>query len=289
MPPSSTDFAPPPAPSPMHSYQSARMLPSPTSINFPSGSGLPSIASPAPSLQTSVQTTHLQELQHQVSVKTLALQTLQKEYDNLLQRLNRQHTKCAALERKFEVSDVEINTLTNDKEDLEARNASLEAQIEELQQSRDDARREVHANSAQYMKILEMASRLQAQSSEDKRKWAKEKAELEAAVEAAGKGVVSDIERPRPTAARLEEIISPSPGPSSNAAAWHADPLCRPEPQIIAALRVEVAQLRSRTHSLEEAVRSMRDEGSKMAEVARMIADAGSKMGESARKAFGER
>jgi chromosome segregation ATPase len=121
---------------------------------------------------------HLQDLQHQVSVKTLALQTLQREYDNLLQKLERMRTKCATLERKFEVSDTEINNLTDEKERLEKQVETLEKLLEEAQNARDEARSTSSEQASQYMKIMEMAGQLQAQAAEDRKKWEMERASM---------------------------------------------------------------------------------------------------------------
>ena len=171
-----------PPPSPLQAPYSMRMLPSPSSLSFPTAPPtLPSISSPAASyhIGTSAHTAHLQDLQHQISIKTLAHQTLKGEYDSLIQKLERQRTKCATLEKKFEVTDTEINSLTDEKERLQAQVGTLETQVEDFQHARENERREHSANGTQYMKILEMASRLQEQGAAEKRKWTNEKAELE--------------------------------------------------------------------------------------------------------------
>ena len=124
-------------------------------------------------------TAHLQDLQRQISIKTLAYQTLQREYDSLIQKLERQRTKCATLEKKFEVSDTEINSLTDEKDRLQIQVSALETQVEELQREREDERREHAAIRMQYMKIVEMASRLEERGAAEERKWTSEKQELE--------------------------------------------------------------------------------------------------------------
>ena len=154
------------------------MLPSPTSLNLPVPPGLSAIPSPSTFPLSAAHATHLQELQHQVSVKTLTLQTLQREYDNLLQKLERMRTKCATLEKKFEVSDAEINSLTDERERLEKQVESLEKQLEDAQNARDEARSSSAEQAAQYMKIMEMAGRLQAQASDDRRRWETEREKL---------------------------------------------------------------------------------------------------------------
>ena len=48
---------------------------------------------------------------------------------------------------------------------------ALEEQVEELSKSRDDANKQSTANGAQYMQIMAMSSRLQAQGAADAKKW----------------------------------------------------------------------------------------------------------------------
>lgn len=130
-------------------------------------------------LPQSAQTAHLQDLQHQISTKTLALQTLQREHDNLLAAFSRSQVRCATLEKKFQVSDTEINTLTEERLKLSSQIEAFETQVEELIVSREEARKQSVANGGQYMKIMAMASKLEAQSRADKTKWTSEKEEWE--------------------------------------------------------------------------------------------------------------
>jgi len=254
------------------------------SLNFPISSTLPSTTSPNTPLHTSTHTAHLQDLQHQVSVKTLAFQTLQREYDSLLQKLERQRVKCAALEKKFEVSDVEINNLTDEKERLQTQVTALGTQVEELQRSRDEARRELVANGAQYMKIMEMASRLQAQGAEDKRRWAAEKEKLEGRVK-----VLEGTQRILPACTTAKGVaLSPSSpaaqsatplatGAFRNTATKETEPLggaVSMEAVLLvdaaaatAALRNEVARLQRRNMSLEAAFKALREESRLIQEV----------------------
>lgn len=177
--------------SPTQASQAARTLPSPSSINIHS----PSILGSAPaSGPTSAQTVHLQDLQHQVSVKTLALQTLQKEYDSLLQKLERQRVKSGTLEKKFEVSDAEINSLTDEREKLTDQVQFLGKQIEELQNTRDETRRMGTESASQYTKIVEMADQLQSRSVEDKKAWDKERQLLLSRLQAFGQGRAELVE-----------------------------------------------------------------------------------------------
>ena len=116
-------------------------------------------------------TAHLQDLQHQLSTKSLAHQILQGEHEKLLAAYSRSQTRCAALDKKSAVSDAEINDLTEDHVRLQTSVETLEQQVEELQQARDEAHKQSAANGTQYMQIMAMSSRLQAQGAADQKKW----------------------------------------------------------------------------------------------------------------------
>ncbi|GME38409.1 SPX domain-containing protein [Neofusicoccum parvum] len=282
------------------------MLPSPTSLNIPPPSTIHSLASPSllpqPSSSSAAHTAHLQDLQHQISLKTLALQTLRQEYDALLSKLDRQRTKCSALEKKFEVSDVEINSLTTEKEELEAKVAALEQQVDELREQRDDARRREVRTGEQYRSIVEMASRLQGIAAEEKRAWAQEREGLLKALGWDDGGGGEGGQKPSTQESNVSSTARP---PAPDLAMSGLDgarslldakiPDRHPEQasaaatsQVIAALRVEVAQLRSRTQSLEAAIRSIRDQGTAIEEASQAAAEAGKRMREAAREAIGE-
>ena len=171
-----------PLSSPIRAAHGSAFLPSPSGSSGFTAPTLPPILSPSVTNQNPAHSAHLQDLQHQVSVKTLAYTTLQREYDSLLQKLERQRTKCSTLEKKFEVSDAEINTLTDERDKLLIQIGDLESQLEDLVRARDRARKEVVVNGAQYMRIVEMASKLQAQSAREKSKWDREKKDLEARI-----------------------------------------------------------------------------------------------------------
>lgn len=279
-----------PPQSPMQAPQSSRstMLPSPSSINFPNVSNLPPISPPSTGLQTSAQAAHLQDLQHQVSIKTLAFQTLQREYDSLLQKLERQRTKCATLEKKFEVSDVEINSLTDEKEKLQCQVAALESQVEDLQQSRDEARRQLVANGAQYMRIMEMANRLQAQGADDKKRWEAERSELEQRIKVLEEAMVTGqagIERPGAAASTSDASSHP---PIAMAHNPHLSPSTSSSTtETINVLRTEIGRLRTRTQTLEAALQAMKEESVSIQAAARQLVESGGKIEKAAQGTIG--
>jgi hypothetical protein len=155
--------------SPMGLGPSSRMLPSPSSLHT-----APSIVSVqanySPSSQ-SAHNTHLQDLQHQISTKSLALTTLQREHDQLLAAYSRMQIRCQTLDKKSQVSDHEINTLTEEKIRLQSQVEAFETQVEELVKARDEAQKQTTANGAQYMRIMAMSSKLQAQGSEEAKQY----------------------------------------------------------------------------------------------------------------------
>ncbi|KAF2823422.1 hypothetical protein CC86DRAFT_67297 [Ophiobolus disseminans] len=274
--PSGSAFMPPQ--SPMQAPQPLRsaILPSPSALNFPNAPTLPSLSPPSAAGHTSAQSAHLQDLQHQISVKTLAFQTLQREYDSLLQKLERQRTKCATLEKKFEVSDVEINGLTDEKEKMQVQVMALEGQVEELQSSRDEARRQLVANGAQYMRIMEMANKLQAQGADDKKKWEAERCELEQRIRILEEAMVTGTEQ---NSSGAETRPGESPDVSSPVVLPHN--LATPSAsqfETINVLRAEVGRLRSRTHTLEAALQTMRRESISIQAAARQLVESGGRL-----------
>lgn len=251
---------------------------------------------PITSAHASAHSTILQDLQHQVTVKTLEFRTLQREYEALLQKLERQKTKCATLEKKFEVSDVEINSLTEEKEKLQTQVVNMEGQVEELQQSRDEARRQLIANGAQYMRIMEMANRLQSQGAEDKKKWEAEKRELEQRIRVLEEAMVtggsddqnhtqiSGLQQQHQTNISLfpRPIGSLLPNNNNYAAISFSS-----QAETISVLRGEVGRLRARTQTLESAVRTMQRESISIQTAARQLVDSSDRVKDTAQSIIG--
>ncbi|KAJ8610989.1 hypothetical protein MRB53_038202 [Persea americana] len=159
---------------------------------------------------------YLQEMQHQVSMKTIALRTLNREHEHLLKKLERQQTKCVALERKFEVSDVELNAAVDEKERQQAQILELEAQVTALQKSREELRSASAADGGQYLRIMELCGKIQEKSAEEKRKWMAEKASLEQRLESLTKSKdrVSHAEEAASDAqVRTEQDVTNAAGP----------------------------------------------------------------------------
>jgi chromosome segregation ATPase len=135
---------------------------------------------PSPGLSTPpALAAHLQDLQHQISTKTLALQTLQREYESLLAAFSRQQARYSTLDKKTKVSDIEIKTLTEEKIRLQSQVDALESQVEDLIKGKEESHQQSVASGAQYMQIMAMSSRLQAQGASDSRRWKAEKEKWE--------------------------------------------------------------------------------------------------------------
>ena len=173
-----------------HRKLSGFSLPSPSSLESPmpptplNNPTLIGASSPPPRTSGSGQPDpahklHLQDLQHELSKKSLALMTLKTEHETLLSAYSRQQTRCITLDKKSKVSDNEINTLTEEKLRLQDQVESLESQVEELLRARDDAQKRNVADSQQYMQIMAMSSKLQAQSAEETRRWKAEREKWE--------------------------------------------------------------------------------------------------------------
>ncbi|EMC94488.1 hypothetical protein BAUCODRAFT_35707 [Baudoinia panamericana UAMH 10762] len=246
--------------SPGQAGQQLRPLPSPSSLVYP-----PSVAaslpaptvhpgSPAPSYPpsasvhtastSSATSAHIADLQHQVTLKSLALQTLQSEYSSLLQKLQREKVKSQTIEKKTNVSEQEVNDLTGKNEDLSEQVKSLEMQLYESDRKRDVERAETVKEKEQWGRMLDMGSRLQAKLARERQALADECLSLKRRL------------------AILEAGHSPQAGGSDNGlqnAHNEADTLVRRDSSD---LRREVVRLSDKvtmlTRALQEAQRSSR-------------------------------
>ena len=123
--------------------------------------------------------THTATLQHEVSVKAYALQTLQQEHDKLLAALLRSQTRSRALEEKQVVADNEVNVLSEDRNRLMDRIAELEKEVSEVSEARDEYRNAGVKEGKQYVEIVRMASRLELMAAEERKMMAADLAEKE--------------------------------------------------------------------------------------------------------------
>jgi hypothetical protein len=233
---------------------SGRLLPSPSSVH-----NAPSLASVqaaySPNSNQSAHSTHLQDLQHQISTKSLALTTLQREHDQLLAAYSRMQIRCQTLDKKSQVSDHEINTLTDEKIRLQSQVDAFEVQVEELVKARDEAQKQTTANGAQYMRIMSMSSKLQFQGAEeakrykqDREAWERDREGLERRIEELE---VKDSSLTIPGGAKPDHRTSSSP----------EDILASASLDI---LRGEIVRLRQSLLSTERMIGELRQESEKM-------------------------
>jgi hypothetical protein len=245
------------SPPPMGMGASGRVLPSPASLHtaptLPSAQG-----SYSPKSSHSAHTTHLQDLQHQISTKSLALTTLQREHDQLLAAYSRMQIRCQTLDKKSQVSDHEINTLTEEKIRLQSQVEAFEVQVEELVKARDEAQKQTTANGAQYMRIMAMSSKLQVQGAEeakrykmDREAWERDREGLERRIE--------DLEAGRsnaPNAGERNVDVRPPVDPDDILASASLD-----------VLRHEVMRLRQSLLNMEQMFQGLRQETESMGNV----------------------
>ncbi|KAI7461288.1 hypothetical protein KC357_g8766 [Hortaea werneckii] len=232
--PAPTDTAPPSAyprqGSPYSSGRGPRGLPSPSSLAYAPSLAPPtaqSATSPIPSYEqplsihtasaNSATSAHIADLQHQVTLKSLSLQTLQSEYASLLQKLQRERVKSQAIEKKTSVADNEVNELTGRNEELLEQVKTLEGRVEELERKREQERSDATREKEQWGRMLEMGTRLQARHAEDRQKLIDEREELRSRVAAlqgsqtdkvradgSGPSIVPSIEPPQAHGASKE-------------------------------------------------------------------------------------
>ena len=190
------------------------------------------------------------DLQHQISTKSLALQTLQREHDQLLAAFSRSQIRCSTLDKKSQVSDHEINTLTEEKLRLQQQVEALESQVEDLVIARDDAQRQATVNSAQWQQIMTMSSQLEVKGVDESKKyrahreaWDRDRAGLQQRIQ--------HLETGRSDLLNTAEASSVSQS-SSN----HDDVLTSANLDV---LRKEIVRLRNSCAEMETALRNIRE------------------------------
>ncbi|MCJ1420062.1 hypothetical protein MMC32_006419 [Xylographa parallela] len=259
--------------SPMQAPASIRPLPSPSSLNFPSSQILPPL-SPSFMGSKSPHTAHLQELQHQLSTKSLAHQILQGEHDKLLAAYSRSQTRCATLDKKSQVSDNEINNLMEDRIRLQAQVDAFEVQVDELQQSKDEAQKQSVASGSQYMQIMGMSSRLQAQAAADLKKWKsdrddwqKEKEFLLNKVTIMETDAQGSTVPPAPTPPNFTSSKQAPRGATVEATKTNVDPGDVLMSSSVEVLRAEILKLREGSREAETSLQSWRTDSLHLEEI----------------------
>lgn len=116
-----------------------------------------------------------QDLRQLLDTKTLACENLQREYQHLLSAFSRSQSRIAGLDQSFSASKSEINDLADERIRLKAHIETLEAKLRALQRLRDDTHTQSITEGAQYMKIMAMSSKLEAQCASDSLKFKAER------------------------------------------------------------------------------------------------------------------
>jgi hypothetical protein len=167
---------PPPSPSSMAATSHRASLSSHTVQPGRSSTTAPSIHTASGSTAASQ---HIADLQHQITLKSLSLQTLQSEHTSLLQKFQKDRLKSQTFEKKTVAADQEVNELTMRNEELTEQVKLLGTQLEECEKKREAERSDAVREKEQWGRMLEMSGRLQAKSADDRQKLAQEKNDLQ--------------------------------------------------------------------------------------------------------------
>ncbi|TAQ85893.1 hypothetical protein B7494_g5786 [Chlorociboria aeruginascens] len=310
---------PPPAPTRQLPSPPGRSLPSPSSISFPSPTSSYGISSqainlpPPSSLHQSVNThlppitpghpsetalqTHSAALQHEVSVQKIAYSTLQGEHDKLLAALSRSQTRASALEKKFSVSDNEINTLTEEKNSLQAKVLDLERDVSELVKDRDEYRQAAVQEGAQYVEIVKKATQLEKVALEEKLSWNKLKADMERRiaslrVRTGVKDMLPVEDGDSPARNTEDPNDAKSPHDHSNEVKIEIIERMTSHPELQEStkeLKEEIQRLRNRCGVVEAALRAVHEESRSMESIVEALSSAGKSIIERSDAALEER
>ncbi|KAM3068787.1 hypothetical protein ACMFMG_010958 [Clarireedia jacksonii] len=295
---------PPSAPNRQLPSPPGRSFPSPTSVHFSSPSGstflgpagshpqpfpihapgnvLPPITS-GQSTDSALQA-HTAALQHEVSIQKIAFSSLQGEHDKLLAAFSRSQSRASALEKKHQVSDGEIFSLTEEKTRLQAQVQELEVDVEELAKSRDEYRQAAVKEGAQYVEIVRMASQLEEKTGEERKSWNRLKLEMEQRIAELSAGHNTHTKLPTTTASSspIAGDADPNEAPSSDS--MDPDPTNaittmnthdKTRDEQADRLKAEIERLRKRCEEVEGALRAVRDESRSMENIVEALSKAG--------------
>lgn len=265
-------------------------LPPPSSIHqLPGSSYLPPIGNssrPSTASDSALQA-HSAALQHEVSVQKIALSSLQGEHDKLLAAYSRSQTRASALEKKHNVSDAEIISLTEEKLRLQAQVLELEKDVEDLSKSRDECRQAAVQEGAQYVKIVRKASQLEEMAAEDRKNWNIMKAKMEGKIQSliVGKGdgqagpEISALDLTPPsykqnidkqvTKAQASKDAGSEPLDDAEARAIddvrHAESVAKAASRQVRLLEKEIQRLQKQCTDMEATLRAVREDSRSMA------------------------
>lgn len=148
-------------------------------IRPPHASLLSATIAPSSAPSTAAYNETLNTLQHRLSVVQLELETLQSDHARLRATLQRSQARALVLEKKNAVYSEENDALSTERDRYQMLYETVEDQLSEVTASRDEYRRQAVAGGGQYSSIMAMATRLEKQGVEDRRRWKEEKEGLE--------------------------------------------------------------------------------------------------------------
>lgn len=222
----------------------------------------------------------------------MALSSLQGEHDKLLAAFSRSQTRASTLEKKHAVSDNEIISLTEEKLRLQTQVMDLERDVEELSRSRDEFRQAAVQEGAQYIEIVNKASRLEELRADETRAWNRIKEEMERKIVAlsaegressSGDGEIISAEIAHTTRVTEEMDMGTGKSPPGSAGPLKIEradqsPLNEQIPhnletsqEYVESLKSEIRHLRERCTKAEKALREIQDESRSMEELAKSI------------------
>ncbi|KAF3227290.1 hypothetical protein TWF191_004155 [Orbilia oligospora] len=199
------------------------------------------------------------DLQHKLSTKTLALETLQKEHDRLLGAYSRQQTRSAAIQKKCSVADTEIVSLSAERDRLQEALDQSESQVQELTEQRDSINRRLVSRVKEYSNIVQLASQMESLSVVERKRWKDRDALLRLKIEERDQ-VIEDMQQRLTVAMATDEVGGPSRSPRSDT-----------DPDEVIMLRKENRLLKERVEQLEASVGEAKQEVQRMKEIGRML------------------
>lgn len=228
--------------------------------------------------------THLpppQDLRQLLDTKTLAFENLQREYQHLVSAFSRSQSRIACLDQSCSASIAEINDLADGRIRLEAYIETLEAKVRALQRLRDDIHTQSINEGAQYMKIMAMSSKLEAQCASDSLKFKAER-ERWALEKRSFTKRIGDLENEKQKL--LHTIHSDKPNEASIQAAQSAATTNTAESIDVQTSqlmhREEVRCLRTQCNDLEAALQGLRQESTDFTQAFAKLGAAGQRLEE---------
>lgn len=189
------------------------------------------------------------------------------------------------------MSDSEIISLTEEKLRLQAQVIELERDVEELGRSRDEFRQAAVQEGAQYVEIVQRASRLEEMGKEERKNWKELKEEMERTIAALKTGSGSEGEGMQrtenlPPVSRPDDMDTDTPASSEVFVPEmkmeftsgprpavpipdHTGPAVQQES--VEDLKAEIHRLRERCAEVENALRAIRDDSRSMEDIVKTL------------------